>query len=81
MALRRKQTSKRKRAGRRERLRAGVEGLRGGLRRLSPNAIQVHGGAGARVWLGAAGGAAAAAKRSWPREQGEIVLRRHKLSG
>lgn len=80
MALRRKQTSKRKRAGRRERLRAGVEGLRGGLRRLSPNAIQVHGGAGAHVWLGAAGGAAAA-KCSWPREQGEIVLRRHKLSG
>lgn len=51
MALRRKQTNKRKRAGRRERLRAGVEGLRGGLRRLSPNTIPVHGGARARVWL------------------------------
>lgn len=83
MALRCKQTNKRKRAGRRERLRAGVEGLGGGFRRLSPSTIHVHGGARARVcfWAGAPRGAAQRQKRSWAYEQGEIVLRGRKVSG
>lgn len=75
MVLRRKQTNKRERVGWRERSRDGVEGLRGGRRCLSPNAIQVHGGARARVWFWAGSPLAReGAAESWPPEQGEIAL-------